>query len=118
MYWETGKREKAKALGNEILNEQFKKEGSVAMEVKHYIKECLDSIFMQETNYSYQLIVADDHSTDNSVEIIKEYQAKYPNKITLLESDVNQKLYKNVLRAYEITKTPYFTVQKHLILQF
>ena len=75
-----------------------------------YIKECLDSIFMQETSYSYQLIVADDHSTDNSVEIIKEYQAKYPNKITLLESDVNQKLYKNVLRAYEITKTPYFTV--------
>ena len=42
LYWETGKREKAKVLGNEILNEQFKKEGSVAMEVKHYIKECLD----------------------------------------------------------------------------
>lgn len=75
-----------------------------------YIRECLDSIFMQETSYSYQIIIADDHSTDNSVEIIKEYQAKYPNKITLLESSVNQKLYKNVLRAYEITKTPYFTV--------
>lgn len=75
-----------------------------------YIREALDSIFMQETSYSYQIIIADDHSTDNSVEIIKEYQAKYPNKITFLESNVNQKLYKNVLRAYEITKTPYFTV--------
>lgn len=75
-----------------------------------YIREALDSIFMQETSYSYQIIIADDHSTDSTVEIIKEYQQKYPNKIMLLESDVNQKLYKNVLRAYEITKTPYFTV--------
>lgn len=75
-----------------------------------YIKECLDSIFMQKTSYSFHLIIPDDHSTDDSIEIIKEYQAKYPNKITLLESNVNQKLYKNVLRAYELTKTPYFTV--------
>lgn len=75
-----------------------------------YIREALDSIFMQETSYSYQIIIADDHSTDSTVEIVKEYQAKYPNKITLLESNVNQKLYKNVLRAYEITKTPYFCV--------
>lgn len=75
-----------------------------------YIKECLDSIFMQKTSYSFHLIIPDDHSTDDSIEIIKEYQAKYPNKITLLGSNVNQKLYKNVLRAYEITKTPYFTV--------
>lgn len=75
-----------------------------------YIRECFDSIFMQETSYSFHLIIPDDHSTDNSIEIIKEYQAKYPNKITLLESNVNQKLFKNVLRAYEITKTPYFCV--------
>ena len=75
-----------------------------------YISECLDSIFNQKTSYSYHLIIPDDHSTDNSIEIIKEYKAKYPNKITLLESQVNQKLYKNVLRAYEITKTKYFCV--------
>lgn len=75
-----------------------------------YIKECLDSVFAQETSYSYQIIIADDCSTDSTVEIVKEYQAKYPNKITLLESNLNQKLYKNVLRAYEITKTPYFCV--------
>lgn len=75
-----------------------------------YISEALDSIFMQKTNYSYQIIVADDCSDDNTIEIVKSYQSKYPNKITLLTSETNQKLYRNVLRAYAITKTPYFCV--------
>lgn len=42
LYWETDKREKAQAYGKKILKEQFKMEGSVAMEAKHYIKEYLD----------------------------------------------------------------------------
>lgn len=75
-----------------------------------YISEALDSIFMQKTSYSYQIIVADDCSDDNTIEIVKSYQAKYPDKITLLTSETNQKLYRNVLRAYAITKTPYFCV--------
>ena len=75
-----------------------------------YISEALDSIFMQKTSYSYQIIVADDCSDDNTIEIVKNYQSKYPNKITLLTSETNQKLYRNVLRAYAITKTPYFCV--------
>lgn len=75
-----------------------------------YIAEALNSIFMQETSYDYHIIVADDCSTDKTVEIVKEFQKKYTNKITLLTSETNQKLYRNLLRAYEITKTDYFCV--------
>lgn len=75
-----------------------------------YIAEALDSVFMQETSYDYHIIVADDCSTDNTVEIVSSYQKKYPDKITVLTSKTNQKLYRNVLRAYEITKTDYFCV--------
>lgn len=77
---------------------------------EEYISEALDSVFMQETSYNYHIVVADDCSTDRTIEIVKEYQNKYPDKITLLTSETNQKLYKNVLRAYEITKTDYFCV--------
>jgi len=77
---------------------------------EQYIAEALDSIFMQQTTYDYHIIVADDCSTDKTVEIVKQYQERHPNKITLLTSEKNQKLYKNVLRAYEITKTDYFCV--------
>ena len=75
-----------------------------------YIEDALNSVFMQDTTYDYHIIVADDCSKDKTVDIVKQYQEKFPNKITLLESKANQKLYKNILRAYEITKTDYFCV--------
>lgn len=35
------------------------------------LNRCLDSIFNQSTHYSYEVILVDDGSTDNSVELIK-----------------------------------------------
>ena len=35
------------------------------------LERCLDSIFEQKTQYSYEIILIDDGSTDNSIEIIK-----------------------------------------------
>lgn len=75
-----------------------------------YISEALDSVLMQKTDYDYKIIIADDCSSDNTSEIVENYIKKYPDKITFLKADKNQKLYKNVLRAYEITKTDYFCV--------
>ena len=39
-----------------------------------YITQALDSVFMQETNYSYEVIVGEDCSTDNTRSILKEYE--------------------------------------------
>lgn len=75
-----------------------------------YICEALNSVFMQETKYSYSIIIADDCSTDNTCEIVKGYQNKYPDKILFLKSEKNQGLYKNVLRAYALAKSDYFCV--------
>lgn len=36
------------------------------------LERCLDSIFKQKTQYTYEVILIDDGSTDNSIEIIKE----------------------------------------------
>ena len=35
------------------------------------LERCLNSIFIQTTQYSYEVILVDDGSTDNSVEVIK-----------------------------------------------
>lgn len=35
------------------------------------LNRCLDSIFSQETQYTFEVILVDDESTDNSIEIIK-----------------------------------------------
>lgn len=51
-----------------------------------YIEEQLDSILKQSYE-NWRLIIADDCSTDNTVAVIKDYQAKYPNKIILYQNE-------------------------------
>lgn len=75
-----------------------------------YIREALDSIFMQETDYLYKVVIADDCSTDSTVEIVKEYQSKYPNEIEFLPSDRHLGLFDNTLRLYSKLTSPYFCV--------
>lgn len=43
-----------------------------------YISKALDSILMQKTNYSFEVLIADDCSTDNTPNILKEYEERYP----------------------------------------
>lgn len=74
-----------------------------------YIAKALDSVFMQKTSYEYKVIVADDCSIDNSLNIVKDYAAKHKNLI-IMESKSNQKAFKNLLRAYKIIDTKYFCV--------
>jgi len=46
-----------------------------------YIRKCLDSILMQVVDFSFEIIVGDDCSTDQTAQIITEYQVKYPDII-------------------------------------
>ena len=48
-----------------------------------YIKDCLDGILMQKTNFQYQIFVKEDFSTDKTRDIVIEYQKKHPDKIRL-----------------------------------
>ncbi|SEJ29125.1 Glycosyl transferase family 2 [Myroides marinus] len=45
---------------------------------ENYIRECLESLVNQKTDFVYEIIVHDDASLDNSQGIIKEYESNYP----------------------------------------
>jgi glycosyltransferase involved in cell wall biosynthesis len=53
----------------------------------NYIKECLDGIIMQKTNFDFEIIVGEDESTDGTRELCIEYAEKYPDKIRLFLRD-------------------------------
>lgn len=53
-----------------------------------YLREALDSVMYQSFK-DFELICVDDNSSDNSYQILKEYKAKYPNKIRLFENKRN-----------------------------
>jgi RimJ/RimL family protein N-acetyltransferase/glycosyltransferase involved in cell wall biosynthesis len=54
-----------------------------------YITKCLDGILMQKCNFSYNIVVGEDASTDKSREILLEYCKKYPGKFKLLLHEKN-----------------------------
>ena len=55
-----------------------------------YIKQCLDSLLNQTTNFEYEIIVHDDASTDGTKEIVEEYGKKYPKMIVPILEEENQ----------------------------
>jgi len=48
-----------------------------------YIKDCLEGILMQQTNFPFEILLGEDQSTDRTREICTEYAKKYPDKIRL-----------------------------------
>lgn len=55
-----------------------------------YIRDCLDGIIMQKTNFVFEVLIHDDASTDNSAQIISEYKSKYPDIIKPIYQSENQ----------------------------
>ncbi len=52
-----------------------------------YISECIEAILNQETNYDYEIVIAEDASTDGTREICIKYAEQYPDRIRLLLND-------------------------------
>lgn len=55
-----------------------------------YIRQCLDGILMQKVNFPYEILIHDDASPDDTADIIREYEAKYPTVIKPIYQTVNQ----------------------------
>lgn len=54
-----------------------------------YIGNAIESVLMQKTNFKFQLVIADDCSTDANIEILLSYKQKYPDIIDLILQDTN-----------------------------
>lgn len=55
-----------------------------------YIRDAIEGFLMQKTNFKYEIIIHDDASIDNTAEIIKEYEQKYPGLIYGIYESQNQ----------------------------
>lgn len=58
-----------------------------------YIRQAIEGVMMQKTDFEFELVIGEDCSTDRTREICFEYQKRYPDKIRVLWCDHN--LYRN-----------------------
>lgn len=55
-----------------------------------YIRDCLEGFVMQQTKFPFEVLIHDDASTDNTADIIREYEAKYPEIVRPIYQTENQ----------------------------
>lgn len=68
---------------------------------EEYIHDCLNGFIMQKTSFAFEVLIHDDASTDNTANIIKEYEKLYPDIIKPIYQEENQ--YNKGLRAINAT---------------
>ena len=57
---------------------------------ENYIREAIEGFLMQETTFPVEILIHDDASTDNTANIIREYEIKYPSLIKPIYQTENQ----------------------------
>lgn len=72
-----------------------------------YIKEAIEGVLMQKVDFTWELIIADDCSTDGTREILLEYEKKFPNFIKLILQKNNIGPEKNWLDLMAYPKSTY-----------
>jgi len=74
-----------------------------------YIRDALESIISQKTNFPFEVIVCNDKSTDNTESIIKEY-LKSNSNIRYFSTDKRLGAIKNWIKCLNIVNSDYFAV--------
>lgn len=73
------------------------------------IARCLDSILEQQTDFDFQVLVADDASTDGTSDIVREYATR-DKRIVPIIRETNLGAYRNVKPVVKAVISEYFTV--------
>jgi len=80
--------EHTKVFGSPDENHEFLVSVCVATYQEcQFIRQCLESILSQKTNFKFEILIGYEGSTDGTVIICNEFQKKYPNLIKLIALD-------------------------------
>ena len=75
-----------------------------------YIKDCIEGVLMQKTNFPIEFIIGEDFSTDGTREIVFEYAKKYPDIIRVFTVDYNVGSKANDQRCIRVARGKYMAL--------
>lgn len=77
-----------------------------------YIRQTVESILMQKTNFAFNVVVADDCSPDSTLRIIREYKEKSDIEFRILETAENLGYTENYKRAFDACDAEYIAIME------
>ena len=72
-----------------------------------YIREAINGILMQKTDFRFELVIGEDFSSDKTRQICEEYAKTHPEKIELLPSKMNYGIIPNFIRTLKSCRGKY-----------
>ncbi len=77
---------------------------------EQYIRQSLDSILAQKTDFAFEIVVGDDHSIDATYDIIKSYQKAHPDIIRIRRAETNRGVLDNFKQTALLCRGEYIAV--------
>jgi glycosyltransferase involved in cell wall biosynthesis len=75
-----------------------------------YLGEAIDSVLSQKTSFPVEIVIGDDHSTDNTRSIAEEYEKRNPGRILLSFSPINLGGTRNWIRTMNACRGKYIAL--------
>lgn len=72
-----------------------------------FIRNALDSFLMQKTNFEFKVFIGEDHGSDHTADIIREYAKKYPDIIIPFIRKKNMGAQRNLIDLCQRATSPY-----------
>src|ERR1044072_1062808 len=74
-----------------------------------FVRQALDSVFMQKTGFEFEVIIADDYSQDGTLRIAREYETAYPN-VRILPTETHLGINRNFQRGFVACRGEYIAI--------
>ncbi len=74
---------------------------------ERYLAQAIEGVLMQRTHFPYELVIAEDCSTDRTRDVIRQYWEKYPDRIRVFLNRHNIKGRRTVVRGYNACRGQY-----------
>jgi glycosyltransferase involved in cell wall biosynthesis len=75
-----------------------------------YIRQALDGVLMQQMPFSHEILVGEDHSSDRTAAILKEYEEKFPGVFSVFYRQTNFGSVKNFTDLYARSRGEYLII--------
>lgn len=72
-----------------------------------YLAEAIESVVNQRCEFEFELVIGEDSSTDNTLQVALDYQRRYPELIRVIHSDHNVGMNPNAVRIFKRARGVY-----------